>query len=49
LPAPPGIADPDVETACAALNRGVEDCVRLAFTQYQWTYKRWPAAARPPA
>jgi KDO2-lipid IV(A) lauroyltransferase len=44
LPAPIGIADPDIGVACAALNRGVEDCVRLAFAQYQWTYKRWPNA-----
>jgi Kdo2-lipid IVA lauroyltransferase/acyltransferase len=47
LPAPVGIANADTSVACAALNRGVEDCVRLAFTQYQWTYKRWPASARP--
>lgn len=46
LPAPDGIADDDLDTACAALNRGVEDCVRLAFAQYQWTYKRWPASVR---
>jgi len=45
LPAPDGITDADTRIACAALNRGVEDCVRLAFTQYQWTYKRWPASA----
>ena len=45
LPAPPGIADPDARVACAALNRGVEACVDLAFTQYQWTYKRY--AERP--
>lgn len=44
VPAPEGIADPDLGVACAALNRGVEACVRLAFTQYQWTYKRWPRA-----
>jgi KDO2-lipid IV(A) lauroyltransferase len=42
LPAPDALADPDLVVACAALNRGVEDCVRLAFTQYQWTYKRFP-------
>ncbi|WP_395679505.1 lysophospholipid acyltransferase family protein [Dokdonella sp.] len=42
LPAPDGIADADIGRACAALNRGVEECVRRAFTQYQWTYKRWP-------
>lgn len=46
LPAPAGIADADIAVACAALNRGVEDCVRLAFTQYQWTYKRWPNSVR---
>lgn len=49
LPAPDGIADDDIESACAALNRGVENCVRLAFTQYQWTYKRWPTALVRPA
>lgn len=43
LPAPEAIADEDLDVACAALNRGVEDCVRIAFAQYQWTYKRWPA------
>ncbi len=43
LPAPEGIADPDTLRACSALNRGVEDCVRLAFTQYQWHYKRFPS------
>ena len=45
VPAPGAIADEDLAVACAALNRGVEDCVRLAFAQYQWTYKRWPADA----
>jgi len=44
-PAPQGIADPDLRVACSALNRGVQECVELAFTQYQWTYKRW--ADRP--
>jgi len=42
LQAPPGIADADVGVGCAALNRGVERCVALAFTQYQWMYKRFP-------
>ena len=42
LEAPPGIDDENIETACAALNRGVERCVELAFAQYQWTYKRFP-------
>ena len=48
LPAPSGIADPDPLVACTALNRGVEQCVALAFTQYQWTYKRWPGTAMAP-
>lgn len=39
--APEGIADPDLRLACTALNGGVEDCVRLAFDQYQWSYKRY--------
>lgn len=42
LQAPAEIADPDLAIACAALNRGVEHCVELAWTQYQWTYKRFP-------
>jgi len=46
LPAPPGIDDPDLPTAVAALNRGVEMCVRLAPAQYQWHYKRY--SIRPP-
>jgi KDO2-lipid IV(A) lauroyltransferase len=49
LPAPAGIADTDLAVACAALNRGVEDCVRLAFTQYQWHYKRYPTRLPVPS
>ncbi|TAM94753.1 MAG: lipid A biosynthesis acyltransferase [Rhodanobacteraceae bacterium] len=45
LPAPGGIASEDLRVACTALNRGVEQCVELAFPQYQWVYKRW--AERP--
>lgn len=45
VPAPAEIADADLTVACAALNRGVEHCVQLAFEQYQWTYKRWPESA----
>ncbi len=41
LPAPAGIADPDPVVATTALNRGIEQCVALAPTQYQWTYKRF--------
>ena len=47
LSAPGGVADADLGTACAALNRGVEACVELAFAQYQWQYKRWSAHDRP--
>ncbi|MFK2878011.1 LpxL/LpxP family acyltransferase [Rhodanobacter hydrolyticus] len=47
LPAPDGLADADLATACTALNRGVESCIGLAFAQYQWQYKRWSADNRP--
>jgi len=47
LPAPPEIASTDLPTAVAALNRGVEACVELAPTQYQWHYKRY--SIRPPS
>lgn len=43
LPAPPGVADADQDVACGALNQGVQHCVELAFTQYQWQYKRYSA------
>lgn len=43
LPAPCGLDDVDLARACAALNQGVQDCVELAFTQYQWQYKRYSA------
>lgn len=41
LPAPAGIDHPDPTVAAAALNAGVEACVRLAPAQYQWTYRRF--------
>lgn len=47
LPAPDGLTDADLGSACAALNRGVENCVALAFAQYQWQYKRWSANGLP--
>jgi KDO2-lipid IV(A) lauroyltransferase len=47
LPAPDGLADAALPVACAALNRGVEDCVNIAFAQYQWHYKRYSADNRP--
>lgn len=40
---PPALADPDPLIACTAMNSGIEACVRQAFTQYQWNYKRFKA------
>ncbi len=36
-----GIYDDDTAVSLAALNRGVEDCVRQCVEQYQWEYKRF--------
>jgi len=47
LPAPDAIVDADLALACAALNQGVQSCVELAFSQYQWQYKRYSADDRP--
>jgi len=47
LPAPPGLTDADMKVGCGALNQGVQNCVELAFTQYQWQYKRYSAEDRP--
>ncbi len=44
-PASKDIAATDLATACTALNRDVAECVNMAFTQYQWQYKRYS----PPA
>lgn len=41
LPAPEVVAAEDPVVAAAALNRGVEACIRVAPAQYQWTYKRF--------
>jgi Kdo2-lipid IVA lauroyltransferase/acyltransferase len=41
LPAPQGISDDDLERAVGALHQGLENCVRVAPLQYQWTYKRF--------
>ncbi|MCP3958641.1 MAG: lysophospholipid acyltransferase family protein [bacterium] len=38
---PEGLADDDEAVAAAALNRGVERCVRLCPEQYLWSYKRF--------
>lgn len=40
------VADPDLRTATAALNRTVERVARRDPAQYQWTYKRY--TLRPP-
>ncbi|MEI2453423.1 lauroyl acyltransferase [Lysobacter firmicutimachus] len=39
--APAGIADPDPQRACVALNAAVERIARRDPAQYQWTYKRY--------
>jgi KDO2-lipid IV(A) lauroyltransferase len=41
LPAEASVAAADPKLAVAALNRGLEACVRVAPAQYQWTYKRF--------
>ena len=41
LPAPEGVDDADDEVAAAALNRGVEACIRIAPEQYHWAYRRF--------
>ena len=44
LQAPAELDDVDEETAAAALNRGVEACVREYPEQYLWSYKRFKTA-----
>jgi KDO2-lipid IV(A) lauroyltransferase len=46
VPATADIASDDAVHAVAALNAGVEACVRIAPEQYQWSYKRY--SMRPP-
>ena len=41
LPAPDDIAHADSRVAATALNLGVERCVAICPTQYQWTYRRF--------
>lgn len=38
---PQALTDSDPQVACTALNAATEACVRDAFTQYQWNYKRF--------
>lgn len=45
--APPDIASENLQAAVGALNQGVEACVRLAFEQYQWHYKRFQFRPSP--
>jgi len=40
-PAPPAIADADVERATTAMNAAVEAVARRRMDWYQWTYKRF--------
>lgn len=40
---PAALRDPDPLVACTAMNAAIEACVRDAFTQYQWNYKRFKA------
>lgn len=51
LHAPDGIADADPRIAATALNLGVERCVAVCPTQYQWSYRRFqkrPGGLRNP-
>ncbi|MGH8444364.1 MAG: lysophospholipid acyltransferase family protein [Solimonas sp.] len=41
IDAPEDIADADVIAATAAMNRGLEQCLRTAPEQYWWGYKRF--------
>jgi Kdo2-lipid IVA lauroyltransferase/acyltransferase len=46
VPAPADVTDEDDARACAALNRGLEDCIRRFPAQYWWGYARF--RRRPP-
>lgn len=46
VPAPDEVADADDARACAALNRGLEECIRRFPAQYWWGYARY--RRRPP-
>ncbi|MFT4198528.1 MAG: lauroyl acyltransferase [Pseudoxanthomonas sp.] len=45
-PVPAAVADPDPQTAAAAMNAVIERVARRDPAQYQWTYKRY--TLRPP-
>lgn len=42
---PTALLDHDPLVACTAMNAAIEACVRDAFPQYQWNYKRFKARA----
>ena len=41
LPAHDDVGSGDVEAACAAMNRSIEQCIAHCPEQYQWSYKRF--------
>jgi len=41
VPAPGDINNANPVVAATALNQGVEECIRICPTQYQWSYKRF--------
>jgi KDO2-lipid IV(A) lauroyltransferase len=41
LPLPEAIGGKDIELSARVLNEGVERAIRLAPSQYQWSYKRF--------
>jgi len=43
LPPDPGVYSEDLDTALAAVNRGVEACIAIDPAQYLWSYKRFRA------
>jgi len=47
LPAPDGLQDAEDAVAAAAMNAGVETCVQLAPSQYQWAYRRFKRRPSP--
>ena len=40
-PAPPEVSSEDLAVSAEALNRAVEECVRLHPEQYLWSYRRF--------
>ncbi len=51
MPAPEGVDDSNVEEASAAINLGLEECIRQRAEQYLWGYKKFeksPDGGRSP-